>query len=52
MDELHSLITYDVSKIFNYNFDYISIMSIECLTNDVVTRDTPKHSTINWVKAH
>jgi len=52
MDELHSLITYDVSKIFSYNFHYISILSIECLTNDVVTHGTPKHSTINEVKAH
>jgi len=42
MDELHSLIAYDVNKIFNYNFDYISNMSIECLTNDVVTHGTPK----------
>jgi hypothetical protein len=42
MDEHHLLTTYDVNKIFSCNFDYISTMWIECLTNDVVTGGTPK----------
>ncbi len=42
MDEFHPLTMYDVSKIFNYNFNYISTMSVEYLTNDVVGHGTPK----------
>jgi hypothetical protein len=42
MDELHLLTMYDINKIFSCNFDYISTMWIECLTNDVVTHGTSK----------
>jgi hypothetical protein len=48
MDELHMLIAYDINKIFNCNFNYISIMWIKCLTNDVVTHDTSK-TTHHWL---
>jgi hypothetical protein len=48
MEELHLLTVYNINKILNYNFNYIWIMSIECLANDVVMCDMhPKYSTID-----
>jgi hypothetical protein len=42
MDEFHLLTMYDINKVLSSNFDYISTMWIECLTNDAVTHGTRK----------